>query len=126
MCPYALIRTVDKDKIEKWCKDGFRTSLRDLPNGDGNKEFRVPYANLEDASRYNLLDEVGKIKASLGLVAGEKDNLIPPEDVERIFEKAKPPKKMVVIQDVGHDYRRSPDEIERVNATIMKLLDELG
>ena len=122
MSPYSLIRTVNKDKIEKWKREGFKTSLRDIPKTNEKREFRVPYSDIEDAQKYNVLDEASKLHIPLILVAGELDDVILPADVKLIFDKANEPKRMVVIDGIGHDYRHNITEVEKVNDIILKLL----
>ena len=124
MPPYNLLRTKREERDRKWKEDGFNISKRDVPGG-GEKEFRVPYSNMEDAKQYDVLSEVSKLRVPLILVAGEKDNLIPPEEVQKIFDNANEPKKMIVMKGIGHDYRRNPEEIETVNSEIIESLDEL-
>lgn len=122
MSPYTLMKTVSKEKVDQWKKDGFRTSLRDVPDKTKNKEFVVPYSNIEEVRRYNILTEVSKLKVPLFLIAGEQDVLVSPEDVQLIFENASEPKKIAIVKGIGHDYRHNSREIKEVNKTVLELL----
>jgi len=126
MAPYSLSREANKKRDDQWQKDGFKTSLRDIPHKKEKREFRVPYSYIEDAKNYNLLDVIEKLHIPLILLAGERDNLIPPEDIKLIFDKANDPKKLIVVNGVGHDYRRRRKEIEKVNKAILKALPPFG
>ncbi len=110
---------------EEWRKAGFHTSLREMPNTNGTekKEFRVPYSHVEDNHRYAVLDSIKNIKAPVFLFAGEKDETVPPADVQKIYEEANEPKKFVVIPGIGHDYRRSDSEVRIVNDIILRELN---
>lgn len=122
MPPYALIKTVDDDKIENWRKTGFRISKRDIPNSKEEKEFRVPYSNIEDTKQYNVLETVSKLHIPVLLVTGEFDDVISPEDVKKIYDKANEPKKFIELKNIDHDYRLNPGDIKKVNSEITKWL----
>jgi uncharacterized protein len=123
MSPYSLVRTVNADKIQQWKKEGVRKSKRDVPGTSEEREFNVPYSNLQDAEQYNALDEVGRLHVPLILVAGEKDDLITPAEVKMIYDKANEPKKMLVVEGIGHGYRRNSAEIQIVNNKILELIN---
>ncbi len=125
MSPYGIIRTVNENKIGRWERDGFRISFRDIPESKEKREFKVPYWHVEDAKQYDALREIKKLHAPLILIAGEKDNVIPPEDVRLIFERANEPKRLVEMKGIGHDYRRVPEEIKEVNSAIISVMKEL-
>ena len=119
MPPYSLIRTVNKDKIEKWKVEGFRTSVRDIPNSQEKKEFKVPYSEVEDGKQYDVLNDVEKLHTPLILVAGELDDVILPEDVRLIYNKANEPKQFILLEGINHDYRHNIDEIKKVNQLVL-------
>ncbi|MCI0533231.1 lysophospholipase [bacterium] len=125
MPPYVLMNTVSKDKIDVWKQEGFRISARDVPQSTEKKEFRVPYSDIEDAEKYNCLNEIPNIHAALLLLAGERDNVVLPADVKMIFDRAPEPKKYILLRGVGHDYRRNENEIDIVNKKILEELKPL-
>jgi len=122
MAPYALRRTVNEEKIAQWQKDGFRLSSRDVPGQNTTRVFRVPYSSLQEVERYNALDVVGSLRIPIVLVAGENDDVVLPEDVQRMFDDAHEPKAYMLIEGVGHDYRQSDREVAVVNERIMDQL----
>ncbi|HEY4509810.1 MAG TPA: alpha/beta fold hydrolase [Candidatus Paceibacterota bacterium] len=109
---------------EEWEKEGVSISHRDVPgNKDEEKEFRVPYSQVEDRDRYDVAEDVKKIKAPVILIAGELDDLVFPEDVKEIFDNANEPKKFIIIPGIGHDYRHNDEEVNVVNKSILEQLN---
>ena len=111
--PYSM--ALANNKRKKWKEDGFRLSHRDIPNEDNRKEFKVPYSHLEDRDKYNVIDDVKLIKVPIVFIAGGADALINPKEVKRIKNNANNPKELIIIDNIGHDYRHIYKEIEKVN-----------
>lgn len=112
-----------EDTVVKWSREGVKVSVRDLPDNKNKKrEFKVPYSFVEDALDYDVMGVVGELRKPLLLIAGEKDDLCPPELMKAIYEKANKPKELVVVEGIGHDYRHHVNEIEKVNAHVIKFL----
>lgn len=111
---------------EQWEIEGSNYSKRDLPDGkDGIKEFRVPFSHVLDGDKYDVVEDVKKIKIPIILIAGELDDLVPPEDVKKIFDHSNEPKSYVVLKKIGHDYRHNPAEIEIVNNEIINEVEKV-
>lgn len=111
---------------EEWEKNGISISQRDLPDNRNEKiEFRVPFHHVLDRDQYDAVKDVKKIKTPIILVAGELDDIVPPEDVKEIFDSANEPKKLIIIPDIGHNYRFNLDEVKLVNDKIIEALSEL-
>lgn len=108
------------EKKEKWRKDGFKISTRDVP-GDEEKtvEFKVPFAHVEDKEKYDAIEKVKEVKVPVILFAGEKDDVILPEWVRMIYDNANEPKKFILIPGIDHDYRHNDSEIDFVNGKII-------
>jgi uncharacterized protein len=125
MPPYSLVRTLNKMKNVQWQKEGYILSLKDVPGKNKKKEFRVSYSNMKSIEKYNVLDEVNKLRVPIILIAGGNDDLIPPGDVKLIFDKANEPKKFILIKDIGHSYRHNDQEIKIVNKHVLDQLTKL-
>jgi pimeloyl-ACP methyl ester carboxylesterase len=109
---------------EEWEKSGINISQRDLPdNKDEKKEFRVPFHHVLDRDLYDAVGDAKKIKVPMVLIAGELDELVPPEDVEEIYDNANEPKKFITIAGIGHNYRHSDEEVKMVNEKILEQLN---
>ncbi len=59
------------------------------------------------------VDHVGKIAPrTLILIHGSEDDVVPLSHAHRLFERAREPKKLVVIEGAGHRLRREPGAIQ--------------
>jgi pimeloyl-ACP methyl ester carboxylesterase len=116
-------RTLTAHDYDEWKKTGFRLSYRDLPDDKSRKrEFQLPFSHAEDMIRYNVVEDVKRIKVPIILIAGELDNTVLPEYVKEIFDNANEPKKFIIIPGIGHDYRHNDSEIATVNEKILQQL----
>jgi putative redox protein len=106
-----------------WEKLGVSVSFRDNPQSLNRVEFRVPYSHVLDRDKYDALGDVKNIHCPIIFFAGEKDEIVDPEDVKKLYDNANHPKSFVVIEDIGHDYRFNEREIELVN---QKVLEEIN
>jgi fermentation-respiration switch protein FrsA (DUF1100 family) len=67
---------------------------------------------LDGFSKVAPLRWIGKISPRpLLLIHGDKDDLVPVEHAQRLFEKAGEPKKMVIISGAGHRLRLEPKAV---------------
>lgn len=110
---------------EEWQKTGYETSWRDVPGSSEKRKFDVPYAHVKDRIQYDVPSALKKIQVPIVLVAGENDDKILPERVQRMFEQANEPKAFTIIPDIGHDYRHNPKEIRIVNDIALAELEKL-
>ena len=117
---------IQGQRREEWEKSGISVSQRDLPNDKDKKiEFRVPFNHVLDRDQYDAVGDAKKIKVPIILIAGELDDLVPPNEVREIFDNANEPKKFIVIPNIGHDYRHNDDEIKIVNNKILEQLKSI-
>lgn len=103
----------------KWRKTGFRNSKREL-QGESKKfkSFCVPFSFLKDRLKF-LEPAVQNPGCKKLFLAGELDDVATPESIKKYFIKIPDPKKMIVLPKIGHDYRRSVEEIKIVNKYII-------
>lgn len=121
--PSSKLTTKMGQCYKDWQKTGISTSYRDLPDNKKQKRvFHVPYSHAVDKDKYDVVEDVKKVKVPIIFIAGELDDQCPPEHVRKIFDSANEPKKFVLISGIGHDYRFSDDEIKLVNKNILKLI----
>jgi len=118
----ALCSPPDKNGSEiKW-KNGFRISKRDLPdNSNKYREFAIPVSYLKDAVQYSAVNEVKNIHKSLMIFIGLDDQVVPPSETEEIITAANNP-YTVRLEGIGHDFRMSEDQTNRVADEIVKFL----
>jgi uncharacterized protein len=110
-------------RYKEWMEKGVAVSYRTFP-GDKNrkKEFRVPYSHAVDKDKYDVLEEVKRIKVPVILVAGGSDVDCPKEIVKEIFDNANEPKKFIVMPDIEHYYFYSKDNEKIVNKKVLELI----
>lgn len=53
--------------------------------------------------RYPSLDRIGRVRAPLLVVAGDGDRLVPVEQSRRLYERAAPPKRFVLVPGADHN-----------------------
>ena len=117
---------IQGQRREEWEKNGISVSQRDLPNDKDKKiEFRVPFKHVLDRDQYDAVGDAKKIKVPMILIAGELDDLVPPDDVKEIFDNANEPKRFLVISGIGHDYRHNDNEVAVVNEKILEQLNSI-
>jgi pimeloyl-ACP methyl ester carboxylesterase len=118
---------IQGQRREEWEKAGVSISQKDLPNNKGKKiEFRVPFNHVLDRDQYDAVGDARKIKVPMILIAGELDDVVPPDKVKEIFDNANEPKKFLVIPNIGHDYRHNDSEIKIVNEKILEQLNSIN
>lgn len=117
---------IQGQRREEWEKNGISVSQRDLPNDENKKiEFRVPFNHVLDRDQYDAVGDAKKIKVPIILIAGELDDLVPPDEVKEIFDNANEPKKFLIIPNIGHDYRHNDGEVKIVNEKILEQLNSI-
>lgn len=83
------------------------------------EEVKIPYSFIQDAQKFNVLDYVANVHASLLVVIGKVDDAVRPESTRKIFDAANEPKKLLEYEGMGHDYKKYPELLSRVNAGIL-------
>lgn len=125
MSPYAYVRPNREDErgeTSNWAKSGFHHSERDVVRSKEIRKFDVPYSFVRDSRQYNALDAIGHIHVPVLLIGGEKDEHVPPEYMNMLYERANSPKKIAILGNADHNYRFHPDKIQRVNQEILTFL----
>lgn len=75
---------------------------------------RQPQEWLENIYRISPAEAVPLIApASLLILHGAEDELIPPEQAERLFQLAGEPKAKVILPGAGHQLRKSPAAVQK-------------
>ena len=97
--------------------------MRDIPGSEGkSREYLVPHALTIDSQQYSAIDAVPKVHVPILFIAGEKDIVIPKEEVDEIYQKANEPKDFLLMPHIGHDYRHNVEEIAVGNDEIIRWL----
>ncbi|MDD5396624.1 MAG: alpha/beta fold hydrolase [Candidatus Moranbacteria bacterium] len=115
---------LESKEREDWKMSGVKISSRDLPSSTRRKnKFYIPFSHILDLEKYDVIDDISKIKAPVVLIAGELDDVVSVEDVRKLYENANEPKSITIIPGIEHDYRRSEEEILIVNKAILEQLN---
>ncbi len=117
----SFMWTEDYDESkDTWQVDGERRYARDLPASAGSVMIRVPYSVVADAKKYLAVDVWTKVGQPILFVAGQDDDVIPPEDVRRLRDRCSSQRKdLTVLAGVHHDYRYDHKQVEKVNRTVL-------
>lgn len=118
LCPPSSIEGLAK----KWDGKPSRISKRDLPNDEAKfREFNIPQAFVEDARKYSAIESVRNIKKPLMIFIGMEDTSVPPTETEILVSNAVNP-FVIRMKNIGHDFRHSQDESNKVMKEIEKFL----
>lgn len=115
-------KPVEGQRRAEWEEAGVKESDRDIPNSTERRNFAVPFQHVLDRDQFDTLSDVKNIHVPVYLFAGELDELVPLEEVQKLYDAANEPKKYVVLKGVGHDYRLNPVEVQKVNEEIISTL----
>ena len=75
------------------------TSLADI----ASVHYPVIPVSLLLQDRYESIDIIGGIEAPLLVIAGSADRIVPSEQSTRLFDAANEPKRLVVVENAGHN-----------------------
>lgn len=110
----TMAHAIDKT-MDKWQKEGTRTSYRNIEQGSTEKKrFDLPYTFIEDVKKHNALDGLRRTKKPKLFIAGDKDDAVEPEVVQETHEVSAGPKELYILKS-DHNYRYHPDLIDEVN-----------
>lgn len=115
---------IEGTRRAEWEAASVKESDRDIPRSEEYKHFAVPFQHVIDRDQFDALGDMKKIYVPVYLFAGELDDLVPPEEVQELFDAANEPKKFVVLKGIDHDYRLNPVEVQMVNEAILEVLEE--
>ena len=88
------------DFCRNWQTSGFYA----YQTPDKKDEVRIAYKTLEEAKQFNAVSEAQKIKVPTLLIAAEKDEIIPPDDIKKLYDNLPFFKQMSVVADSGHNF----------------------
>lgn len=110
-------------KDQQWKDAGFRISQRNKPGDpESFQSFEIPYETISEIHSFNLLSVLPYLQAPLLLIAGGKDTTVPPEVVQEIYDEVLGEKKIVMLKQIEHDYRKDLKHVSLVNEQIREWL----
>lgn len=120
----SLCPEVDFNKsVEKWTDTGIRHSKRALPNDPSRyREFDIPKSFVEDKIKYSMPEALEKLNKPLMVLVGMQDNKNIPEDTIKVIKYINNV-HLVKIEGMGHSFRKTSEEAERVAVEVEKYLN---
>lgn len=78
--------------------------------------IKVPYAFLEDAQDYNALNYIPQLtNRQILIIAGSRDEIVPPHDSKKIFDALSgSTKRFVEVEGMGHLFKNDPNHMQQV------------
>jgi pimeloyl-ACP methyl ester carboxylesterase len=107
-----------RQRVIKWEESGEYVIHRDEPvDSEQLRQFRLPYAFSKDAQTYSAGELIRNLSVAKLFVAGEYDQVVPPETVQKNFESAEHPRAYRIVKS-DHDYRQSRGAIRQVGEMV--------
>ena len=108
-----------EEKYYDWKQTGFRKVTSSVYG-----ELQIPFSFIEDARKYNALDEIPKVTCQILFVAGENDKNVPYKVSQKLYNQAKTTKEWHLITGMEHRYQyQSLNMIDTVNKLIIKFIE---
>jgi pimeloyl-ACP methyl ester carboxylesterase len=126
MPPRCFVWPYDYDADrDTWRRDGHRRFVVATSGSSVRWNFTVPHSVVEDARQHDLPATLRALRDDQRIlfIAGRDDTVIPTWAVERLFGECGSRNKLLAVLPVGHDYRDHPDQLRRVNRTVLEWLD---
>ena len=73
--------------------------------------------------RYPIIDQISDVRAPVLIIAGDRDDIVPPRFSRAVYDKAAEPKRLLVIERAGHNDRELLSG-ERMMTAITQFLGE--
>lgn len=112
-----------EDDLQGKYKDWKEIGFRELTSSRYGK-LRFPFSFIEDARKYNALEVIKNVQCPKLFVVGEKDEKVPNKVTRKLFEKAKEPKKWVLVKGMEHKYQYQPEILPIVNKILIEFVNE--
>ena len=108
----ALTAQTEKHKAcrEEWERTGWREYVSESVPG---RIKRLPWSNMLDRLKYDLLPEAKKLTMPVLLIVGELDDGTPPEHQKLLFDALAAPKELHIIKGAKHTFIE-PKHLEEI------------
>ena len=102
--PEVLRQEFGSDAMAHWQSTNYIPDIRNEA-----QHIFLPYTFYEECLRYNVYTTIQKIRAPTLVVHGEKDELIPPSQIDRLLETLTSQKQLQLISGADHQFGRPED-----------------
>ena len=109
------------DILSEWKKTGWRISKSESKPGVVKK---LKWSFMEDAAKYDLLPDAGKLTMPVLFIVGEKDDGTPLEHIRILHDAVAGPKELHVIKGAPHTFR-DPAHLAEIKQIFSDWLDKI-
>jgi len=110
----------ERGGLEEWKRTGWKIEVSKSKPGIIKK---LPWSEMEDRIKYDLLLEVNKLTMPVLLAAGENDEGTPPKHQKILFEALSGPKELHIIKNAPHTFRE-PAELEELKSIFLRWIEK--
>jgi pimeloyl-ACP methyl ester carboxylesterase len=106
--------------LEKWKQEGIK-----IWKGHSGKTKRLKWSHMEDRLKYDVLEELDRIKVPVLLIVGEHDTSTPVEHQKLLFEKLHSKKEFHIIKNSAHTFREE-GELKELKSLFTNWIKEIN
>lgn len=110
-----------KEELEEWKRTGLQIKHSKSKPG---VVIRLPWSNMEDRLKYDLLKQVNQLTMPILLIVGEKDDGTPPKHQKILFDAIPGDKELHVIKGAPHTFR-DKTQLDEVKQIFLKWIDKV-
>ena len=89
-------------------------------------KLKLPYDYYLKAKKFNSLKYINTVSCPKLVIAGELDKNVSLESIKKLYNMSNEPKELVVIENMDHNYKKSPKIIKHVNQKILDFIENIG
>ncbi len=79
-----------------------KTFFADMVKRHPNLSVKIPFLTLQHIIEHNPEDDIAKVECPTLIIAADQDIVCPPEESKILFERAREPKKLVILEGCRH------------------------
>lgn len=110
-----------KEELKEWKRTGWQIKHSKSKPG---VTIRLPWSNMEDRLKYDLLKKAGQLTMPVLLIVGEKDDGTPPKHQKLLFDAIPGNKELHVIRDAPHTFREKA-QLDEIKYIFLKWIDKV-
>jgi len=110
----------ERGGLGEWKRTGWKIAESKSKPGVIKK---LPWSEMEDRLRYDLLPDVNKLTMPVLLVVGEKDEGTPPEHQKILFDALPGLKELHIIKSAPHTFRE-PAELKKLKSIFLRWIEK--
>lgn len=105
-------------------EEAWRTSGWATFRNSAFPEIKLPFSFYQDRQQYNALQEVPYLKVPVLYIAGTKDDLVSPKNVQAMYRASPEPKRYLEF-DTTHSYKHDPAMLAQINAATIGFFSQI-